>query len=398
VLPDCGSKRAQNRRFLRAAPGHWVGAMFYRIKSLIIFNSMKLFNCTNCGQLLYFENSHCEQCGLQLGFIAGELQLLPVIKHAPNSYSIFSRAADKRFRYCKNHDYYVCNWLVPEESQAEYCTACSLNRTIPNLSKLEYQQRWNVIENGKHRLVFQLLRLQLPVVNKITSFKEGLLFDFVADDETDGENKILTGHDNGVITLNIAEADDVEREMTRKGMAEVYRTVLGHFRHEIGHYYWDRLIDNTPFLSECRALFGDDTIDYGDALKVHYRDGAPPDWNRHFISAYASTHPWEDWAETWAHYLHIIDTLETAFSFGIRVDPHAASASANLYADIKTDPYQEKNFDTILQQWLPLTFALNSVNRSMGLQDLYPFVIPPEVVQKLKFIHKVCGVRRLQGV
>jgi hypothetical protein len=232
--------------------------------------------------------------------------------------------------------------------------------------------------------------MQLPLVNKAIDPEKGLLFDFKADDETNGENKILTGHDNGVITLNISEADDVEREMTRKGMAEVYRTVLGHFRHEVGHYYWDRLIDNTPFLDECRQLFGDDNQDYQEALKVHYKDGPPIGWNTHFISAYASTHPWEDWAETWAHYLHIVDTMETAYSFGLSVHPHVAPTAAHLNTDIKVDPYNQTSFDNIINQWLPLTFAFNSVNRSMGLHDLYPFVIPTAVLDKLKFIHKIC--------
>ena len=357
---------------------------------------MKLFNCLNCGQLLYFENGHCEKCGLVLGFKSDELKLFPLVEKKESVFSIFGRDDQQLYRYCKNHEYKVCNWLVPEEQVSDYCRACSFNRTIPNLSKQEYRQRWNVIENGKHRLIFQLLQMRLPLVNKVENAETGLLFDFMADDETNGEKKILTGHDNGVITLNIAEADDVEREMTRKGMAEVYRTVLGHFRHEVGHYYWDRLIDNSPFLDECRELFGDDSIDYGEALKVHYKEGAPKDWNSHFISAYASTHPWEDWAETWAHYLHIIDTLQTAYSFGLSVHPNVPTSSAIHNAEIKADPYELSDFNVIINQWIPLTFALNSVNRSMGLQDLYPFVIPADVVDKLKFIHKVCTHDRIQ--
>jgi len=319
------------------------------------------------------------------------------VKRGEDTYSIFGRDESILYRYCINHEYNVCNWLVPAKIDTPYCKACCLNRTIPNLSKEEFRQRWNVIENGKHRLIYQLLRMQLPIVSKTQDAETGLLFDFMADDETNGEQKILTGHDNGVITLNIAEADDVEREMTRKGMAEVYRTVLGHFRHEVGHYYWDRLIDHSPYQTECRELFGDDTADYGEALQVHYKEGAPKDWNNHYISAYASTHPWEDWAETWAHYLHIIDTSETAYSFGLSVRPQLAAASANLEAEINTDPYNQRDFDQIITQWLPLTFALNSLNRSMGLHDLYPFVIPPEVVNKLKFIHRVCSTNRFKN-
>ena len=252
-----------------------VGLMFIGVRSFLIFNKMKLFNCTNCGQLLYFENSYCEQCHSPLGFISEELKLVPLVEKCDGKFSIYGRDEAVLYRYCQNHEYNVCNWLVPESKNPIYCRACSHNRTIPNLDKQEYRQRWNVIENGKHRLIYQLLRMQLPLVNKIEDPEKGLLFDFMADDEANAEQKILTGHDNGIITLNIAEADDAEREMTRKGMAEVYRTVLGHFRHEVGHYYWDRLIDNSHFLQESRGLFGDDRIDYGEALKVHYKEGCP---------------------------------------------------------------------------------------------------------------------------
>lgn len=350
---------------------------------------MKLFNCSYCGQVLYFENSKCEKCGYILGFSSKSLQLTPLIEQ-DNNYKIYKDTSEQLYRYCKNHEYNVCNWLIPAKEEIHFCTACQLNRTIPNISKYEYRQQWNTIENAKHRLVYSLLKMKLPLQTKTADPAKGLSFDFMADEKKDGQQKILTGHSEGLITINIAEADDIAREMARKAMDEVYRTVLGHFRHEIGHYYWDRLIDNTPYLQQCRQLFGDDRKDYGEALKEHYEKGASLNWNEEFISAYASTHPWEDWAETWAHYLHIIDTLETAFSFGLSLHPNIEYSSARIDADIKVDPYNVANFDEIFGLWLPLTFALNSLNRSMGLHDLYPFVIPPKVFDKLSFIHNVC--------
>jgi hypothetical protein len=248
-----------------------------------------------------------------------------------------------------------------------------------------------MIERAKHRLVYSLLKMKLPLQSKTVDPKNGLSFDFLADEKKEGQPKVLTGHSEGLITINIAEADDIAREMARKAMDEVYRTVLGHFRHEVGHYYWDRLIDNTPYLEQCRELFGDDRKDYGEALKEHYEKGSPPDWAEHFISAYATMHPWEDWAETWAHYLHIIDTLETASSFGVSIHPKIADSSSSIInADIRVDPYNVENFSEIIRLWLPLTFALNSLNRSMGLRDLYPFVISSKVTDKLSFIHTVC--------
>ena len=355
--------------------------------------NMKLFKCDNCGQLLYFENSRCVQCGHQLGFLPHETALY-TLKEDSGNYTIWGESAQTKYRYCNNHQYNVCNWLIPADSDALFCKACSFNRTIPDISNPEYRLRWNTIENAKHRLIYSLLRLKLPLRSKREDEETGLLFDFMADEEG-SEQRILTGHDNGVVTLNISEADDIEREMTRKSMDEVYRTVLGHFRHEVGHYYWDRLIDNSAYIDEYRVLFGDERKDYGEALQAHYKHGAPKDWNKNYISAYATTHSWEDWAETWAHYLHIIDTVETAYAFGMSVHPAIAGNAALLHADINIDPYETPDFNKVLTLWFPLTFALNSLNRSMGLHDLYPFVIPPKVIEKLLFIHKVCfGVRK----
>ena len=345
---------------------------------------MKLFNCTCCGQLIYFENNLCERCGHQLGFDAAQLELLPIESAGGELFTIY-QGGPRLYYYCTNQQYGVCNWLVDAGAGTRFCPACDLNHTIPNLNQPEFRTRWRNIEIAKHRLIYSLLRLKLPVFSKKINNQTGLQFDFVADE--DGK-KVYTGHEDGVITINIAEADDLEREMARKAMDEVYRTVLGHFRHEVGHYYWDRLIDvSRPLLEECRKIFGDDQLDYGKAVQDHYANGAPADWPQHFISAYATTHPWEDWAETWAHYLHIMDTLETAFFFKIVLQP-GTEIGGPFAAAITTDPYTVKNYNYIFKMWLPLSFMMNSLNRSMGLPDPYPFIIRPEVVEKLTFIHQ----------
>ncbi len=349
---------------------------------------MKLFSCTNCGQLLFFENNTCERCGFPLGFDVNRLQLLPLVEIEPGTFNIF-KTDSAEFHYCANHSYGICNWLVPDGSNTPFCSACSLNRTIPNLQKPEHFSRWKVLENAKHRLVYSLLCMNLPVVSKVLDPVKGLFFDFIAD-KSGSTKHVLTGHNDGLITININEADDIEREMTRKAMDEVYRTVLGHFRHEVGHYYWDLLIDHSVYIDEFRELFGDERADYPEALLQHYKHGPPAGWNLEFISSYASTHPWEDWAESWAHYLHIVDTLETAYAFGLSVQPVIVKSTGYLGAHITDDPYRMDNFNDILNLWLPFTFALNSVNRSMGHADLYPFVIRPRVISKLEFIHKIC--------
>ena len=247
-----------------------------------------------------------------------------------------------------------------------------------------------LLDLAKHYLVYGLLRLGLPVVSKAEDDARGLAFDFLADPDSPEQagSPVTTGHAEGLITINIAEADDAERERRRQGMAEPYRSLLGHFRHESGHYYWERLIREGRWLKAFRSCFGDERRDYQTCLQAHYADGPPPDWQERFVSAYASAHPWEDWAETWTHYLHIVDTLETAQAFGLRLSP-AAGSDPSLAAVADFDPYQEKSFESLIATWLPLTYAVNSLNRSMGQPDLYPFVIAPPVIAKLRFVHEL---------
>ncbi len=279
---------------------------------------------------------------------------------------------------------------MPEDDPEPLCESCRLTRTIPDLSRPGARQAWATLEMAKRRLIYSLIRLGLPFASKVDDPERGLAFEFLADPDpgTPGAAPILTGHDNGIITINIAEADDVEREKRRSLMHEPYRTILGHFRHESGHYYWDRLIDDTEWLDEFRRLFGDEQQDYGQALQRHHQQGAPVDWPLSFVSAYASSHPWEDWAESWAHYLHIIDTLETAVECGLslrpkRPDEPAMKPNISLFGD---RPYE---FDQIIERWFPLTCALNSLNRGMGLPDAYPFVLSTPALEKLRFIHQV---------
>lgn len=349
---------------------------------------MKLFKCTNCGQLIYFENSRCEKCGHGLGFNPDTLCLAALVPAGDEWFTLLNEDDDKKYRYCSNHIYEVCNWLTTNNG---FCRACSLNRTIPDLSRPEYLQRWTLIETAKHRLIYSLLRMELPLASKMEDPERGLCFDFISDSD---KKRVLTGHANGLITINIAEADDIEREMIRRSMDEQYRTVLGHFRHEVGHYYWDRLVAGSTDLDEFRRLFGDETQEYASSLEQYYSHGPALNWNDRYITPYASAHPWEDWAETWAHYLHIIDTLETAYAFGLSVNARLGENEATISTDINADPYTIKEFATIFDLWLPLTFTLNSLNRSMGLKDPYPFIIRPEVIEKLGFIHAVCHSAR----
>lgn len=340
---------------------------------------MKLFECQHCGQPLYFENTRCESCGHRLGYLPEQATVTALEEEGASWRALAEPKA--LYRFCANAAHDACNWLIAAEAADTFCAACRHNRTIPDLSIPQNLLNWRKVEGAKHRLFYTLLRLRLPLTVKPQD-PDGLAFDFLA---APAGGPVMTGHTGGVITINLAEADDAERERARNTMAEPYRTLLGHFRHEIAHYYWDHLIKATPRLAEFRKLFGDEQRDYQQALQEHYANGPPQDWREHFISAYASSHPWEDFAETWAHYLHMVDTLETANAFGLRVHPRV-TLGADLAAKIDFDPYRV-SMDRIIDAWLPLTFAVNSINRSMGVPDLYPFVLSPAVVVKLSFIH-----------
>jgi len=348
---------------------------------------MKLFQCQNCGQPLYFENTRCEHCGLSLGYLP-ERETITALKPAEGTSSaaqtIWRALADQKlYRYCANAAFDVCNWLVPAAVPDTYCAACRHNRMIPDLSLPENLDKWRALEAAKHRLFYTLFQLRLPLETQAEN-PGGLAFEFLADVARSGSS-VMTGHVDGVITINLAEADDVERERRRHQMGELYRTLLGHFRHEIGHYYWDRLVAETPNLDAFRRVFGDERQDYAKALQDYYANGARADWSERFISAYASAHPWEDFAETWAHYFHMLDTLETAHVAGLAVSPRLPQSPGAVF------DFHPRGSDMaqLVEAWVTLTFAVNSLNRSMGLLDLYPFVLGPLAVEKLTFVQKL---------
>ena len=348
---------------------------------------MKLFDCQHCGQTLYFENTSCEKCGHRLGYVPDDQDLYAVVRVDGVASRHWQIKGDNRrtFQFCNNAVHDVCNWLVSSDDPGGYCVACRHNHTVPDLSKPGNLDLWRLIEVAKHRLFYTLLELKLPLTTRADDPKEGLVFEFL-EDPGNGQ-PVMTGHDEGRITIALAEADDAEREKRRKAMHEPYRTLLGHFRHEIGHYYWDRLVRDAPALHACRAVFGDEREDYAEALRRHYREGSRPHWRERFVSAYATAHAWEDFAETWAHYLHILDTLETAGHFGVATRPRGVAQADQLAATVDFDPDTAASIAPLMRAWVPLTFALNSLNRSMGLGDLYPFVLTPAIIDKLGFMH-----------
>jgi hypothetical protein len=318
---------------------------------------VRAFTCGVCGQLLFFENSLCLRCSSPLGFVPSQLELVVVDEHAQR---------------CANVALAECNWIV--EDDEALCRSCRLTRTRPPDEDAGGMRAFAEAEKWKRRLIFQLLDLPLPI-------GDDLAFDLLSS----RYGPVVTGHDEGVITLDLAESDDARREQRRAELGEPYRELLGHFRHEIGHYYWPKLVEREGELERCRELFGDERLDYDEALQRHYEQGPPPDWANRHVSAYATMHPWEDWAETFAHYLHIRDTLQTAAAYNMIISAPARDASLTSAPE---DDVDDEPFDSIIDEWLPLTYALNAVNRSMGKQDLYPFTLAPRVIEKLAFVHE----------
>ena len=349
---------------------------------------MRVFHCDHCGSLLFFENVHCVRCGYALGFLP-DVNDLSTLEPAADGWwrALTPAAAGRLYRRCRNDEQHqICNWLVPVEEPNPLCAACRLNELIPDLGVPGNRERWRKLESAKRRIIYTLMRLGLTIDGVPGENRPALRFRFLANPAFGPLP--LTGHSKGAITVNIAEADDEERERRRVHLREPHRTLLGHLRHEIAHYYWDQLISRTPRLDRFRQLFGNEELNYGAALQSYYQQGPPADWQSRHISAYASAHPWEDWAETWAHYLHIVDTVETAASFGITLNPTHPDAKA-MTADPTKVAEPDTTLDKVLEHWLPLTYALNALNRGMGLPDLYPFVLLGPAIEKLQFVHEV---------
>lgn len=342
---------------------------------------VKGFGCARCGQLVFFDNSQCLRCQAALGFDPGRKTLLTL---TPDGDLLSVMGRQEKFRRC-THAARGCNWLLPAQEADAPCLSCAMSTVQPPEASEAHADAVIDAEKAKRRVIAQLLTMELPMQPDPPGASNGLSFVLQASQP---DAPAMTGHANGVITLALDESDSVHREQLKRSLGEPYRTLLGHFRHEIGHYYWIRLVEEKGQLEAFRGLFGDERADYANALAAHYESGGDPDWPARYVSAYASSHPWEDWAETFAHYLHISDVLDTAAAFGIHVAGprgpglNRPSLAASPVFDLSTMAFEE-----VVGEWLPLSYALNALTRSMGKEDLYPFVLAPAAVQKLSFVH-----------
>ena len=353
---------------------------------------MKLFACQSCGAQLYFENVRCLACGHELGFIA-DTNVLTAIE--PNQDSTWRSLAAghegilwrKCVRYANDG---VCNWLVRADDAHDLCRSCRMTRTIPDLSLPGHHDAWRRMESAKRRLIYGLTSLGLPVIDREQDPVGGLVFEFLADTP---QQHAITGHSDGLITVNIAEADPVERERARTNLHESYRTVLAHLRHESGHHYWDRLVRRGSRIWDVRGLFGDDRQDYASSMQRYYDQGPRADWNNGFVSAYATMHPWEDWAETWAYYLHMVDAVEIAGNLSLSARAHPSGSGVSPAA-MAAPQCTERSIDELLAAWVPLTFATNCLTRAIGHQDWFPFELSAGAIAKLRLVHAVIADAR----
>lgn len=337
---------------------------------------MRRYFCPSCGNEAHFENTACVWCLCALGYDPEQDTMLAAASHADWQAT--------GHQLCPNHDVIGCNWLVGLQASASLCASCERTIVIPDLTLDGNVGRWRRLELAKRALFRSLKRFGLPLQGGETAAGTRLRFEFKGEQPAGAghDGTVMTGHKDGLITINAAEADDAIREHQRVALGEPYRTLLGHFRHETGHYYWDLLVMGQGRAEAFRKVFGDEQADYGLALQSHYTSGARSGWELTHVSSYASAHPWEDFAETWAHYFHIVDGLETAQSY-----------SLGRSADAQANPYDWEDCAQLVSDWIPLTVAMNSMNRSMGHRDFYPFVMSQLILTKLQFVHDLIHAR-----
>jgi hypothetical protein len=332
---------------------------------------MERFACGVCANEVRFDASTCPVCGCSLGYVPGE-RTLRTLEPLGDGVSYAIRGHAGTSWRCLNAAW-GCNWVLPADSGATWCRSCALTRGRPDDGRPDAVDAWSRAESAKRRIIHQLDGLALPVEGRSPATPNGLVFDLVY---LPGERG-LTGHLDGVVTLDLAEADDRRRDEIRTSHREPYRTLIGNLRHEIGHHYWHRLVGQSDDLGRARALFGDDRVDYAAALARHYGATDEPWDQSRFITRYAAAHPLEDWAETFAHYLHIVDVVETAAAFGLLGDDAAGAA-----------PTETSTFLELLGQWRPLARAIDAIAEDVGSPPIYPFrPCGGAVADKLEFVH-----------
>ena len=313
---------------------------------------MRLFACPVCGATLYFHNRRCG-CGAEVAY-------------APDARRFVLADA-----VCTNREPIRCNWVAGRG----LCAACAMTAVVPDAFHDANQALWAEAEAAKRWVLATLHRR-----GWFTAEDAGPrpVFHLLSEHTSGGPAEVSMGHQAGVVTINVVESDPAEVVRRREALGEPYRTITGHFRHELAHFLFERLAPDPAFLEAFRAVFGDERADYGAALAAHYRNGPPSGWPERHITAYASAHPHEDWAETVAHLLHLTDMVDSAAATGLRLRGLAAGY----------DAYVEADAERLIALGVDHAIALNHVTRAIGHADVYPFVLRPLTRAKLAFAHR----------
>lgn len=349
---------------------------------------MRAFACPVCNGFTPFEQNRCPNCQASLGLHLPSKSMVAISDGA-------AEVDGQRWVRCTQAGNLGCTWLTPAEQRADdlyqrgRCIADSLIRHEPAPDDTLAREKLVPTTQALRRLVYQLVDIGLPIEPWWRS-DGGLAFDLLSSYTTG--KKVIIGHANGVITIDLVETLDAYREQLRVTLGEPYRTMLGHFRHEVGHYYQNVLVEKGSgaqrYLAECRGLFGDETTSYSDGISRHYKFGAPEDWQASFISEYATMHPWEDFAECFAHYLHITDTIDTCREAGMVLQAERVRFTGPRDI-VALESYADVPAERLLFDWKWLSLFFNRVNTAMGKSPLYPFELPPPVIAKLGFVHRV---------
>lgn len=334
---------------------------------------MRIFRCDRCGSALAFAALTCPLCGIDVGYVPDQLAMRSLEAITPAAQ--YHVAGDDRPHWRCLNAAWGCNWMLPVGS-GPWCRSCATTRGRPDEGRPASIDAWMAAEAAKRRVIHQLDELALTFEIRSPATPDGLAFDFVHVPSAGG----ITGHLDGVVTLDLAEVDEHHRGLLRRDLDETYRTVIGHLRHEIGHYFWGRLVGQSDDLEQFRVLFGNERSDYAEAIERHYAPGERAWDTTRFVTAYASVHPSEDWAETFAHYLHILDATGTALAHEV-APPAARDAAAERVL-------QAMEFSEILDIWRPINAAIGAIAESLGTPDPYPFDPTGVVVDKLAFVHR----------
>ena len=334
---------------------------------------MRRFTCESCAEEVAFDALRCASCSSPLGYVPAQ-QAVKVLHPAAGAVSFSISGDDAEFWRCPNSAR-GCNWVLPAGTGDIWCRSCGLTPGRPDETNPDALAAWSTAEAVKRRLVHQLDHLALPIDPRSDATPDGLAFDLVYVPGQFGP----AGKVDEAVTLDLADADVQDVGAPPRRVHAPFRTLIGNLRHKVGHHYWHRLVGQSDHVTPFRRLFGDERADYPAAIEPH-QAAVAHHWDAsRFVTGRAESHPFEDWAETFAHYLHILDATDTAEAYRLpdgqcEMGRPQSSPGGGTFAEI-------------LRLWRPTAPAVNALAASLGLPAVYPFQLTGVVLQKFEFVH-----------